>query len=63
MKDWFDFNNDGKLDSFERSAKMSQFFNVMDDIEKDDDLFLDDIDDIDSYDKDPFDDDPFEDDF
>ena len=24
MKDWFDFNNDGKLDSFERSIRSSE---------------------------------------
>ena len=32
----FDFNNDGKMDSFEKAAEFGFFMQMMDDIEKSD---------------------------
>ena len=33
--DLFDFNNDGKLDSFEKAAEFSAFMQMMDSVKKD----------------------------
>ena len=34
MRDWFDFNNDGKLDAFENACKWQHIQNNLDTIEK-----------------------------
>lgn len=45
--DLFDFNHDGKLDSFEKAAEFATFMSIMDEEDFNDDLEIDDFDDDD----------------